>query len=150
MLAFRQQHGPPQLPSGFMLESQQTPNPADLNKLLSRCREATHTPKQWVLAFERSVWHLSIFEQATGNLAGFVRATSDHGLNANLWDLVAQPGELQEHLLAVLVDQAIDTLCRTLPGCSISVLAPAITLKTLKAQGFIIDPDGIRAMTYRL
>ena len=102
-----------------MLESQQTPNPADLNKLLSRCREPIHAPEKWALALERSVWHLSILEKASGNLAGFVRATSDHGLNANLWDLVAQPGELQEQLLAVLVDQAIDTLCRTLPGCRI-------------------------------
>ncbi len=133
-----------------MLESQKFPKAAALNKLLSRCREPIHAPEKWALALERSVWHLSILEKASGNLAGFVRATSDHGLNANLWNLVAQPGELQEQLLAFLVDQALDTLRRTMPGCSISVLAPAKTLNTLKAQGFIIDPDGIRAMTYRL
>ena len=147
LLAFLQQ---PELPPGFRLDLEQPPNPQALNKLLARCREATHTSEQWALAFERSVWHLSIIEQEKGTLVGFVRATSDHGLNVNLWNLVAQPGSLQAQLLAVLVHQALDNLRRILPGCSISILAPAISLKALKDQGFFIDPDGIRAMSYRL
>ena len=71
LLAFLQQ---PELPPGFRLDLEQPPNPQALNKLLARCREATHTSEQWALAFERSVWHLSIVEQEKGALVGFVRA----------------------------------------------------------------------------
>ena len=45
---------------------------------------------------------------------------------------------------------AISRLKKELPGCSISISAPAIALQGLKKQGFILDPGGIRAMGLRL
>jgi hypothetical protein len=135
---------------GYAINSQPTPTPQALNKLLASCNENTHDPEQLNLALARSLWNLSIIEEASGNLVGFVRATSDLGLNANLWNLVAQPGELQDQLFAVLVHRALIMLRRDVPGCSISVSAPAVALKALKEHGFCIDPGGIKAMDFRL
>ncbi len=102
------------------------------------------------MALENSVCYLSILEEVSGKLSGFVRATSDNGLNANLWNLVAEPGNKQRQLLAVLVHRALVILRRDVPGCSISVSAPVMSIEALKENGFLIDPSGIRAMDFRL
>ncbi len=102
------------------------------------------------MALEKSLCHVSIFEESSGKLSGFVRATSDCGLNANLWNLVAEPGDKQAELLAVLVHRVLRVLRQDMPGCSVSVSAPSIAFQALKAQGFLIDPSGIRAMGFRL
>jgi hypothetical protein len=82
---------------------------------------------------------------------GFVRATSDLALNANLWDLAADPADpSQPQLLLVLVHTALARLRRDLPGCSISVAALPAALQPLRHQGFVVDPGGIRAMGLRL
>ncbi len=133
-----------------MLRRDQLPTPQALNRLLSKCRESTHPPQKLAIAFKRSLCNLSIFEEESGKLVGFVRATSDHGLNANLWNLVAQPGDLQEQFLAVLVHHALTIIRREMPGCSVSVSAASVSLKALEHKGFLIDPGGIRAMGLRL
>ena len=99
---------------------------------------------------ERSLWQISILEESSGELVGFVRATSDMALNANLWNLAARPGPDQGRLLTVLMHRALHILRRDLPGCSLSISAPAMSLDALKSQGFVIDPSGIRAMGLRL
>ena len=76
--------------------------------------------------------------------------TSDKGLNANLWDLAAEPGDQQEKYISIVVFQAIEIIRRELPGCSISVSAPLISLQALKANGFLLDPNGIQTMGFRL
>ena len=110
------------------------------------CGESTHPEERWGLALQRSLWQISILEESTGELIGFVRATSDLALNANLWNLAAKPGPNQGALFAVLVHRALQILRRDLPGCSLSISAPAAALEALKQQGFLIDPNGIRAM----
>ncbi len=146
MFNFRQSTELLHLPPGFLLETQKLPDSRALNKLLSSCKEATHPPEKLQLACKRSLFHVSIIDKLNCNLVGFVRATSDHGLNANLWNLVAQPGNNQQQFLAVLVGQSLETLRRELPGCSISVSAPLITIKALEEKGFLLNPNGIRAM----
>ena len=60
------------------------------------CGESTHPEERWELALQRSLWQISILEESTGELVGFVRATSDLALNANLWNLAAaKPGPNQ-------------------------------------------------------
>lgn len=110
------------------------------------CGESTHPEERWELALQRSLWQISILEESTGELVGFVRATSDLALNANLWNLAAKPGPNQGVLFAVLVHRALQILRRDLPGCSLSISAPADALEALRQQGFLIDPNGIRAM----
>ena len=146
MLPFLQQSTPPRLPSGYRLESGTAPDAAAINKLLASCQETTHPEQAWGRALERSIWQLSIIEESTGDLVGFVRATSDQALNANLWNLSARPGPDQQQLLTVLVHRALHILRRDLPGCSLSVSAPLMAVKALETHGFVIDPSGIRAM----
>ena len=132
------------------MEIHKPPSPIALNRLLLSCKEKTHPPKRLQLAIEKSICHLSILEESSGRLLGFVRATSDNGLNANLWNLVAEPGNYQSIFLAVLVNRVMAILRRDLPGCSISVSSPRIAIDALKANGFLLDPNGIRAMGIRL
>ncbi len=149
MFTFRQ-NAKPRLPDGFLLETKVAPTPEALNRLLARCNEDTYPRRRLALALKQSVCNLSVLDQSTGKLYGFVRATCDRGLNANLWNLVAEPGDKQKELLAVLVHSALVILRRDMPGCSVSVLAPSIAIKALQQQGFLLDPGGIRAMTFRL
>ena len=150
MLSFLQQPSVPQLPEGYRLETRVVPSPAAINSLLASCHESTHPEALWPKAMERSLWQISILEESSGELVGFVRATSDMALNANLWNLAARPGPYQAQLLIVLMHRALHILRRELPGCSLSISAPAISLDALKSQGFMIDPSGIRAMGLRL
>ena len=146
MLSFLQQPSIPPLPQGTRLETSILPTSKQLNTLLMSCGESTHPEERWELALQRSLWQISILDEANGELIGFVRATSDLALNANLWNLAAKPGPNQGALFAVLVHRALQILRRDLPGCSLSISAPADALEALKQQGFLIDPNGIRAM----
>ena len=150
MLPFFQQSSTPQLPTGYRLETGEPPSAAAINKLLASCQESTHAETLWPQALARSLWHLSILEESSGELVGFVRATSDLALNANLWNLSARPGPDQGVLLTVLVHRALHILRRDLPGCSLSVSASAMAVESLQSCGFVIDPSGIRAMGLRL
>ena len=149
MLPFLQRSNPI-LPKGFILETKKIPSSNELNKLLSECKEKTHQPKRLTIALNKSFCCLSIWNQTNGQLAGFVRATTDNGLNANLWNLVAQPGNNQKQILSFLINQILMILKKDLPGCSISVSSPQIALEPLQSQGFLLDPNGIRAMAIRL
>jgi hypothetical protein len=84
-------------------------------------------------------------------LVGFVRATSDQALNANLWDLLSDPNDpARDEVLLALVRAALGRLRRELAGCSVSLSAPPEALAALQAAGFLVDPGGIRAMGLRL
>ena len=71
-------------------------------------------------------------------------------MNANLWNLTAEPGPNQQLYYTILLQVTLEKINREMPGCSISVQAPASALKSLEEIGFIIDPNGIRVMGYKL
>ena len=106
--------------------------------------------ERWSLALRRSLWQLSIIDDGNQSRVGFIRATSDLALNANLWNLAACPGDDQNALVNALMHHALARLKKELPGCSISISAPVFALEGMKKQGFILDPGGIRAMGLRL
>ena len=106
--------------------------------------------KKLAIALKNSFCNLSILEEKTKKLSAFVRITTDQGLNANLWDLVASPGDYQRECLGVLIHHSLAIIKNKLPGCSVSVAAPPIALKVIENEGFIIDPDGIRTMAFRI
>lgn len=150
LIPFRSQPQPPALPPGYSLEDQHGPDPAELDRLLVACGDPSRPVERLQRALERSLWQLSVRNPA-GTLVGFVRATSDLALNANLWDLAADPGEPDRgQLLLVLVHTALNRLRRDLPGCSISVAAMPEAVEPLRQQGFVVDPGGIRAMGLQL
>ena len=150
MLPFYNTYSDTQLPSCYSIVINEEPSPQLVNRLLSKCRLETHSPKQLMLAIKNSDCLITIFHHTKKELVGFVRITSDRGLNANLWDLAAKPGRDQEQLLSCLLAKALQIIRRNMPGCSISVAAPTDSIKSLKKQGFLIDPNGIRTMGYKL
>jgi hypothetical protein len=146
LIPFRSQPAAPRLPEGYSLSTDERPEPAELNALLAACGEKRRSEQRLLLALEGSAWHLSV-RDPSGRLVGFVRATSDQALNANLWDLAASPADPdQQMLLSVLVHSALARLRKELSGCSISVAAPPEALQALQRHGFLVDPGGIRAM----
>ena len=132
------------------MKRDEAPDPKVLNRLLSKAGLEVHPTKKLFFALKNSDFYLSIFQELTGNLSGFVRVTSDKGLNANLWDLVAEPGDNQEKLISVLIFRALQIIRTEMPGCSISISAPSQAINALKEQGFLLDPNGIRVMGFRL
>ena len=140
----------PQMPEGLVLLRSELVSVRKINRLLSRCNQDTHQPKKYELALKNSDFYLTLLQKNSENLVGFVRVTSDKGLNANLWDLVAEPGDQQEKYMSIVVFKAIEIIRRELPGCSISVAAPLISLNPLNANGFLLDPNGIKTMGFRL
>ena len=151
MIPFRSQPQAPQLRDGYdLLADGLLPSAEALNRLLVAAGDQPRQPERWQRVLELSVWHLGV-EGPDGQLVGFVRATSDLALNANLWDLCADPADPAEaEILAVLVHAALGRLRRELAGCSISLSAPPQALAALERYGFAVDPGGIRAMGLKL
>ena len=150
MLGLNSANKYPQIPEGFILLRSEPVAVRKINRLLSKCNQDSHQPRKLELALKSSDFYLTLLEKSSENLVGFVRVTSDKGLNANLWDLVAEPGDQQEQFMSIVVFKAIEIIRRELPGCSISVAAPLISIKALKANGFLLDPNGIKTMGFRL
>ncbi len=150
MLGLNSANKSPQIPEGLVLLRSELVAVRKINRLLSKCNQDTHAPRKLELALKNSDFFLTLLQKTSAKLVGFVRVTSDKGLNANLWDLVAEPGDQQEQYMSIVVFKAIEIIRRELPGCSISVAAPLISLKALKANGFLLDPNGIKTMGFSL
>ena len=150
MLGLNSANKCPQIPEGFVLLRNEIVSVRKINRLLGRCNQDTHQPRKLELALKSSDFYLTLLQKTSDNIVGFVRVTSDKGLNANLWDLVAEPGDHQEQYMSIIVFKAIEIIRRELPGCSISVAAPLISLNPLKASGFLLDPNGIKTMGFKL
>ncbi len=138
------------LPDGFFVSSSQVPSPKDLNKLLVSCGCEAFPLQKLSLAIQKSNFFFTIQKKFKSKLYGFVRVTSDKGLNANLWNLSADVGNNQNLFYSVLLQATLEKINREMPGCSISVQAPVSSFESLEKSGFIIDPNGIRVMGYKL
>ena len=138
------------LPEGYFINSSQVPKIKDLNRLLVNCGSDSFPMHKISLAFKNSNFFFTIQSESTNKLYGFVRVTSDRGLNANLWNLSAEKGKNQNLFYSVLLQATLEKINREMPGCSISVQAPVSSFKSLEESGFILDPNGIRVMSYKL
>jgi len=163
LIPFRSASAPPRLPEGYALhqgiqgELANGPgmghsdgaggvSPDALNRLLLASGDRSRSPQRWQATLACSAWHLSITDPR-GRTVGFVRATSDQALNANLWDLLSDPADpARDEVITALVRTALGRLRRELGGCSISLSAPPEALEILSRVGFVVDPGGIRAM----
>jgi len=138
------------LPEGYFINSSKIPLPKEVNKLLASCGCETFPAKPLSEAIKKSNFFFTIQNELKNKIYGFVRVTSDKGLNANLWNLSALKGNNQQLFYLILLQVTLEKINREMPGCSISVQAPLSSLKTLEESGFIIDPNGIRVMGYKL
>ena len=138
------------LPEGYFIDSSQVPTAKDLNRLLVNC-DCELLPMQKIsLAIKNSNFFFTIKSKSKDKLYGFVRVTSDRGLNANLWNLSAIRGNNQQLYYSILLQVTLEKINREMPGCSISVQAPQSSFQSLEEIGFILDPNGIRVMGYKL
>ena len=138
------------LPEGYFVNSSQIPLAKEVNKLLANCGCETFPTKPLSEAIQKSNFFFTIQNQLKNKLYGFVRVTSDRGLNANLWNLSALPCDNQQLYYSILLQVTLEKINREMPGCSISVQAPVSSFKSLEEIGFVIDPNGIRVMGYKL
>ena len=138
------------LPEGYFVNSTNIPLAKDVNKLLASCGCETFPMKPLSEAIQKSDFFFTIKNQLKNKLFGFVRVTSDKGLNANLWNLCAEKGKNQKLFYLILLQITLEKINREMPGCSISVQAPASSFISLEENGFILDPNGIRVMGYKL
>ena len=138
------------LPEGYFVNSFHVPLAKDVNKLLANCGCETFPIKALSIAIQKSNFFFTIQNESEKKIYGFVRVTSDRGLNANLWNLCAQSGENQTLFYSILLQVTLEKINRQMPGCSISVQAPVSSFQSLEESGFILDPNGIRVMGYKL
>ena len=138
------------LPQGYFVNSSKLPSAKEVNKLLANCGCETFPIKLLSEAIQKSNFFFTIQNELQNKLYGFVRVTSDRGLNANLWNLSALPGNNQQLYYSILLQVTLEKINREMPGCSISVQAPVSSFKSLEDNGFILDPNGIRVMGYKL
>ncbi len=138
------------LPEGYFVNYSRLPLAKEVNKLLANCGCDIFPPNLLAEAIQKSNFFFSIQCELKNKLYGFVRVTSDRGLNANLWNLSAAPGNNQQLYYSILLQVTLEKINREMPGCSISVQAPVSSFKSLEESGFILDPNGIRVMGYKL
>ena len=138
------------LPEGYFVNSSKIPLAKEVNNLLGNCGCETFPIKLLSEAIKKSNFFFTIQNQLKNKLYGFVRVTSDRGLNANLWNLSAVKGNNQELFYSILLQVTLEKINREMPGCSVSVQAPVSSFKSLEESGFILDPNGIRVMGYKL
>ena len=138
------------LPEGYFVNSSRLPHAKDVNKLLANCGCESFPVKALSKAIEKSNFFFTIENQVKNKIYGFVRVTSDKGLNANLWNLSAETGKNQKLFYLILLQLTLEKINREMPGCSISVQAPVSSFRSLEESGFILDPNGIRVMGYKL
>ena len=138
------------LPEGYFINSSNVPLAKEVNRLLANCGCEVFPLKALTTAIEKSNFFFTIQNEFKNKIYGFVRVTSDRGLNANLWNLSAETGNNQKLFYMVLLQQTLEKINREMPGCSISVQAPVSSFDSLEESGFILDPNGIRVMGYKL
>ena len=138
------------LPAGYFVNSSKIPLAKEVNKLLANCGCETFPVKPLSEAIQKSDFFFTIQNELKNKLYGFVRVTSDRGLNANLWNLSAVTGNNQKLFYSILLQVTLEKINREMPGCSISVQAPVSSFKSLEESGFILDPNGIRVMGFKL
>ena len=132
------------------MNSTEIPSARLINNLLISSGNDFFPNEKLFQAIKNSNFFFAICNESKKKIFGFVRVTSDKGLNANLWNLCAQPGKNQKLFYSILLRLTLEKINREMPGCSISVQAPESSFESLEEIGFVLDPNGIRVMGLRI
>ena len=122
------------LPEGYFVNSSRIPLAKEVNKLLANCGCDTFPVKALTKAIQKSNFFFTIQNELKNKLYGFVRVTSDRGLNANLWNLSAASDNNQQLYYSILLQVTLEKINREMSGCSISVQAPVSSFKSLEVR----------------
>jgi hypothetical protein len=80
-------------------------------------------------------------------MVAFARATSDRALNGTVWDVVVDPALPDEATMARnIVVFLLKEIRRTVPTCSIAVIADPDQIRFFEGLSFVSEPDGIKQM----
>ena len=107
------------LPEGIFVNSSQVPTAKDLNRLLVNSGCESFPTQKISLAIKNSNFFFTIQNESKNKLYGFVRVTSDRGLNANLWNLCAEKGNNQNLFYSILLQVTLEKINREMPGLSL-------------------------------
>jgi hypothetical protein len=103
---------------------------------------------KWRKALEHSYVVVSAKLLSTGALVGFARATSDRALNGTILDVVTDPGLPDRPTMARnIITFLLKEIRRTVPTCSIALLADPDQVRFFEGLDFVDSPDGIKAMS---
>ena len=69
--------------------------------------------------------------------------------NYTITNINLQSNQIQNNGIIGLC-KSLEKITREMPGCSVSVQAPPSSFNSLEESGFILDPNGIRVMGYKL
>ena len=100
------------LPEGYFVNSSKIPLAKEVNKLLANCGCETFPIKPLSEAIQKSNFFFTIQNEIKNKLYGFVRVTSDRGLNANLWNLSALTGNNQDLFYSILLQVTLEKINR--------------------------------------
>ena len=109
------------LPEGYFLNSSKVPTAKELNRLLVNSGCDSFPSQKISLAIKNSDFFFTILNESRNKHYGFVRVTSDRGLNANLWNLSAEQGNNQNLFYSILLKVTLEKINSEMPGWSISV-----------------------------
>ena len=98
------------LPEGYFVNSSKIPLAKEVNKLLANCGCETFPMKSLSEAIQKSNFFFTIQSELKNKLYGFVRVTSDKGLNANLWNLSAASGSNQPLFYSILLQVTLEKI----------------------------------------
>ncbi|MFM7235542.1 MAG: N-acetyltransferase, partial [Cyanobium sp.] len=103
LLPFRAPSPANPLRAGYELLVQPDLQVDALNQLLTSCGGKPRGAVTWQEVIRHSAWHLAV-QNPQGRWVGFIRATSDRALNANLWDLLTTAEDpFREEVIRALV-----------------------------------------------
>ena len=70
MLGLNSANKCPKIPEGFVLLRSEIVSARKINRLLSKCKQDTHQPRQLELALKSSDFYLTLIQKRTFNLVG--------------------------------------------------------------------------------
>jgi hypothetical protein len=103
--------------------------------------------EKWGRAIKHSYVVTTARLLSTGELVAFARATSDRALNGTVWDVTIDPALPDVPTMARnVVVFLLKEIRRTVPTCSIAVIADPDQIRFFEGLSFVAEPDGIVQM----
>ena len=147
-------HRPPSVraknPRVFISTSKKAIAPDVLNQLFHKAGLPVRPPDKLRLALQHSRFCIAAKSLREKKLLGFVRAAGDGVFNITVWDLVVDPDLPNPKVTKrLLLSHLTLEVKRTIPNCTISMLASSSDHEILRQVDFSENEEGICAMVWQ-